>query len=696
MKHGHGFRSTRISVRVILAFLGLVLFQGIISIIGVSWIIQRANEESFENEIRRTVDSVRAYTDDAIRDIKVKTSLLAGQKKVIDYTDYSLYNLLSQELSLFRLPMRIDAISVLRPDSSIVAYSGEAYVVRLAETHSIVRNFLEGIPIFLLNIENRMYLWVVSPILREKIPIGYLASAIQLDRTFLRPLEVAVGARVMFSLKNQAFVSTGLLDRITIHILERYYKKELTSQSDISGRIGSLVYKATVIPSLPELYAYCFIDTAEYHALFRQYTYFSIGFLFLVIIMATILAILFYRVTFFVPLGLFMYAVQKIASGDLSYRIDTTMEDEFGDLALAFEDMMEKIRIREQRIKELGNYNALILENVPAGIMTFDLENRLSAYNEKFTQLTNLPLSTASIGQAYNQIGLPVQLEQVLTEVFREKRYVSFKELILDCVSDKKIFSLTLVPLLSEGKEEVGTLLVLLDITKEKELEKKLALSSRMAAVGEMVAGVAHQLRNPLAVMKMSFELLQERLDAEAIAKRDPETKKLLQAVIYELDTMGKVVSNFLDFTRPFFVHKQETNIAVFLKEVCSSFQKEGPRVSLRIVVDVPKGFYSFDPILIGQALRNLIQNAIDASRDGSEVYLRAFQEENSLVLEVEDHGLGIPDEVMKRIFEPFYTTKTHGTGLGLSIVHRIMDMHGKKFELFTKPGEGTRVRLLL
>jgi signal transduction histidine kinase len=91
-----------------------------------------------------------------------------------------------------------------------------------------------------------------------------------------------------------------------------------------------------------------------------------------------------------------------------------------------------------------------------------------------------------------------------------------------------------------------------------------------------------------------------------------------------------------------------------------------------------------------------LIQNAIDASQDGNEVYLRAYQEENSLVLEVEDHGPGIPDEVMKRIFEPFYTTKTHGTGLGLSIVHRIMDVHGKKFELFTKPGEGTRVRLLL
>ena len=695
MKRTFSLRSTRISVRVILAFLGLVLFQGIISIIGVSLIIQRANEESFENQIRRTVDSVRAYTDDAIRDIKVKTSLLAGQKKVIDYTDYGLYNLLAQELSLFRLPMRIDAIGVLRPDSSVVAASGESYVVRLAEMHSIVKNFLEGTPIFLLNIENRMYLWVVSPILREKTPIGYLASAIQLDRTFLRPLEVAVGARVMFSLKNQAFVSTGLLDRITIHILEQYYKKELTSQSDISGRIESLVYKATVIPSLPELYAYCFIDTAEYHALFEQYTLFSIGFLFLVIIMATILAVLFYRVTFFIPLGLFMHAVQKIASGDLSYRIDTSMEDEFGDLALAFEDMIEKLRIREQRIKELGNYNALILENVPAGIMTIDLEQQLSAYNEKFTKLTNVPLCPSSIGKKYSKIGLPIQLEKVLTEAFQKKRYISFEELILDGVSEKKVFSLTVAPLLSEEKEEVGILLILLDITKEKELEQKLALSSRMAAVGEMVAGVAHQLRNPLAVMKMSFELLQERLNCVSGPEQDPETKKLLQVVLSELNTLGKVVSNFLDFTRPFYVHKQEMNIHTFLIEVCSSFNQEKDRIPNRIMIGTGVGAYSFDPVLIGQALRNLIQNAIDVSLDG-EVYLRAYHEGDALVLEVEDHGPGIPEAVMHRIFEPFFTTKTHGTGLGLSIVHRIMDTHGKKFEIQTKAGEGTRVRLIL
>ena len=412
---------------------------------------------------------------------------------------------------MYRLPMKIDALCVLREDSSLIAATGEPWVVSLAVENRLVRNYLDGSPVFILNRDNRMYLWLLSPVLRDRAVIGFLAMAVQLDRTFLRPLESATGARVMLSLRNQAFVSTGLLDSVTIHILSNYYRRAFDSRSLAAGRVGTLVYRAAIIPSLPELYAYVFLDTVELQNLLRQYSLFSILFLLLVLVIGFALAALIYRLTFLKPLTLFMEGVKRVAAGDLAYTLSAGTEDEFGDLSRAFTHMTRSLRSREHEIAELGRLNALILTNVPSGLLTLDLEGRVSGFNPRLPSLLRLAEGALRVGRPVGELPVEKGVLDTLRAALEREEYVSRRDVELPAAEGGRcLLSLSTSPFLSGDDARIGVLVVVLDVTKERTLEEKLAVSGRMAAMGEMVAGVAHQIRNPLAIMKVSAQMLRD------------------------------------------------------------------------------------------------------------------------------------------------------------------------------------------
>ncbi len=685
-------RSSKIAIRVILAFLALVIFQGGVSIAGVAFLISRANQESLQGQMRGTVEAVAAYIDDAIRDLKVKASLLAGQRKVIDYTEYGLANLLQQEFGVYRLPMKIDALCVLRADSSVIAATGEPWVVGLAVENRLVGNYLNGSPVFILNHENKMYLWLLSPVLHDRAVIGYLAMAVQLDRAFLRPLESATGARVMLSLRNQAFVSTGLPDSVTIHILEAYYRRSFNSRSMISGRVGTLVYRAAVIPSLPELYTYCFLDTVELQNLLRQYSLFSIVFLFLVLLIGFALALLIYRLTFLRPLTLFMEGVKRVAEGDLAYTMTTSTEDEFGDLARAFTHMTRSLRAREHEIAELGRYNALILSNVPSGILTLDLEGKVSGFNPRLPVLLQLAEGELRTGRPIEELLPDAAVLATIRAALEREEYVSLRDAQMPAADGgPRILSVSTSPFISSDNARIGVLVVVLDVTKERNLEEKLAVSSRMAAMGEMVAGVAHQIRNPLAIMKVSAQLLRDARPGSG------EPAKLSGVIVEEVDSLDTVVGRLLDFVRPLSVHRAPCDVPDLVRRTVSFLPLERFReVRLECRHDDAPASWPLDGALVQQALANVITNALEASRPGGVVRVSAGRDAGRLVLEVRDQGRGMSAATRRNAFNPFFTTKDRGTGLGLSIAHKIVEGHGGAIELSSAPEEGTTFRIIL
>jgi signal transduction histidine kinase len=252
-------------------------------------------------------------------------------------------------------------------------------------------------------------------------------------------------------------------------------------------------------------------------------------------------------------------------------------------------------------------------------------------------------------------------------------------------------------------KDELGQLAEAFDemcrklLVREGELSQlreKLALSSKLAALGEMAAGVAHQVRNPLAVMKVSAEMLRDNFSVAAEKER---FQKLTSLVIDEADTLNLVVSNLLDFARPRKTNRTPTSIARAMEFCLAGLPLERfSGVAVQALVEEGLPDFLLDRDLLCQALSNLILNALQASCGGGRVEVRAGRSDGRLRIEVQDWGEGMDEQTAQQVFNPFFTTRESGTGLGLSIVHRIVESHGGSIEVKSAPGRGATFRILL
>jgi two-component system sensor histidine kinase HydH len=224
--------------------------------------------------------------------------------------------------------------------------------------------------------------------------------------------------------------------------------------------------------------------------------------------------------------------------------------------------------------------------------------------------------------------------------------------------------------------------------------EASLRRSERLAALGQLTAGLAHELRNPLGTIKASAEMLNKQS-----TKQPPEVMAEMAGYIgSEVDRMNALISNFLDFARPLQIHPTTADLKAVFDDILKQQSElaKSREVSLAVRgLDRPLSF-TFDPDLLKLAISNLLQNAVQASAPGQEVELRAAERENDMLILVSDKGEGIQPEHLENIFNPFFTTKPQGVGLGLAIVAKIIDEHRGHVTVFSEPGHGTRFEITL
>jgi two-component system sensor histidine kinase PilS (NtrC family) len=229
-------------------------------------------------------------------------------------------------------------------------------------------------------------------------------------------------------------------------------------------------------------------------------------------------------------------------------------------------------------------------------------------------------------------------------------------------------------------------------------MEEAIRLKERLAHLGEMAAGIAHEIRNPLASLTGSMEVLKEELEL-----RDHQ-EKLMAIALKEADRLNHLISDFLNYARPRNPESRSVELRSFLEEEIFFFRNSGicpPSIRIELVMDPELTYVRFDPNLMKQVFWNLFINAGEAMPEGGDIRVSAgmetgYAERPSWFLLVEDTGTGIEAEVLPRIFNPFYSTKDHGTGLGLSIVHRIVEEHGGKITASGSPGGGAVFRIRL
>jgi len=224
-------------------------------------------------------------------------------------------------------------------------------------------------------------------------------------------------------------------------------------------------------------------------------------------------------------------------------------------------------------------------------------------------------------------------------------------------------------------------------------VQSLVSYSQRLAALGRLTSGVAHEVKNPLNAMMIHLELIKERLDAPT-----QEVRQSLDVIGGEIRRLDRVVQGFLRFMRPHELEFKPIEVATLLQSavvlVEAEWQSQGIRFSIEVAPGLPA--VEADEELLRQALLNLIQNACQAMPRAGVVTVGARVENHTLCIEITDEGMGIPPEDVERIFALYYTTRPDGTGIGLSVVYRIVQMHDGSIDVRSELGRGTTMTIRL
>ncbi|MBI2875843.1 MAG: hypothetical protein HYY20_03060 [Candidatus Tectomicrobia bacterium] len=253
----------------------------------------------------------------------------------------------------------------------------------------------------------------------------------------------------------------------------------------------------------------------------------------------------------------------------------------------------------------------------------------------------------------------------------------------------------------------------LVNLRVQEEIQKR----KRLTAIGELAAGLAHEIRNPLGAIKGAAQYLRRdlatmesrpvsrlsRLLSKASQpKRDPvrgESQDFLEIILEEVDRLNLVVSQFLDYARPFQKELAWIDLTALIGKGIDRLTASGLYPEVQVTLQAPEGLplVEVDPEQIKQVLYNLTHNAIQAMPGGGQVVISAnVMPEEQMEVVVSDTGIGIPPENLPRLFQPFFTTKEKGTGLGLAICYRIVEGHGGTLSVESEPGRGSRFRIRL
>lgn len=360
--------------------------------------------------------------------------------------------------------------------------------------------------------------------------------------------------------------------------------------------------------------------------------------------------------------------------------------------------LSEDLKHAEEMFANLHVLHERIVESIGTGLITTDLAGRVYAFNRSAAEIVGIPPSVA-IGK---------NLFEVFGEDLREKAAVSLDPHRTDAFepvhfetslkrSDSAL-SVTLwcsiFPLTGRSGQTNGLILTIQDVTEMRSLEEEVRRSDRLAAIGRMAAGLAHEIRNPLGSMSSALQFLQERSEAPAAEA------KLMNIVLRESERMNSIITNFLAFARPSTNGLRSPRIPVDITvslEDCLSLVRHSPDVTTAhtFAFDVDSGvIIEADETQLKQVFWNLARNAIQSMPDGGELFvaLKRIQDGKARV-QFRDTGTGMSDEMREHAFEPF-VSGSNGTGLGLSIVYKIVNDHGGTIEIGSEPGQGTCVTL--
>lgn len=351
----------------------------------------------------------------------------------------------------------------------------------------------------------------------------------------------------------------------------------------------------------------------------------------------------------------------------------------------------DSINTLARDLREARTLNELIIDSAADGVISIDNHGKITMCNPAAQEITGYRHDEL-IGKHYHSVfekeGFRSPMLDTLVHgvghVGVDVNYPA-KEKILQVKASSS-------QLRSASGEIIGALVIFTDLTAQKQMQRQIERAERLATLGELMAGVAHEVRNPLTAISGFVQYLKE-------GEHDSRRVEYINIILKEVHSINKVIQQLLDFARPHSRHYQSVAINSLIRETLLLVHTHGldKRVNFIITLDDEIKEIEADGELLKQVILNLLINALQAIPARGEIALSTCRDgDDKLRIVIRDSGTGIPPQVMNKIFTPFFTTKSDGTGLGLSIVQRIITDHNGDIMIDSQPPYGTTVTLIL
>jgi two-component system, NtrC family, sensor histidine kinase PilS len=347
--------------------------------------------------------------------------------------------------------------------------------------------------------------------------------------------------------------------------------------------------------------------------------------------------------------------------------------------------------------RDLADYrlfNDRIIESMRSGLVTTDLLGHIITFNRAAEEITGHRAVDVRGKQVFTIFGdIEKQIEAGLESIRTRTRLPRFDIGCKTADGDELHLGFSVAPLVDEAENSRGYVLTFQDLTEVMELEREVRRQERLAALGKMAAGLAHEIRNPLASMRGSVQVLASELSFSQ------DQSQLMQIVLRESDRLNRIVSDFLTYARPPKIERSVIEIASLLSETIALLRNSPELRPDHLISETYPDtvvLYQGDPNQMRQIFWNLARNAIQAMPQGGELSVTLEASRNGdLTIAFRDTGQGMSREQKERLFEPF-NSSSGGTGLGMAIVYQLVRDHNGKILVESKSGEGTRIAIRL
>ncbi len=361
--------------------------------------------------------------------------------------------------------------------------------------------------------------------------------------------------------------------------------------------------------------------------------------------------------------------------------------DEYGVVTTKIDRLGRQMRDVKEVFSALKENLDQIMANLQDGLMLFTRDSRVVLVSASAERFVGRPRADMLGCSAHDIFTHESRLGRLVLDSFARHQPVAQREIEADNGRRVQVS----LDFIEEGGTIMGALLTMRDAESVRKIEDEIELSRRLAAIGRLTSGVAHEVKNPINAIVVHLEVLREKL-----RELDPDSRRHMDIIGNEIHRLDRVVQTLVDFTRPVELRLAPTDLRRTLEDVVALAAPEAQRHGVLIAPqlgDEPL-HVMVDADLVKQAVLNVVNNGVQAMHEGGELTISAAREDATARIEVCDHGSGIPPEIRDKIFNLYFTTKPKGSGIGLAMTYRVMQLHNGSLEFESLDGQGTVFRL--